>query len=149
MPRFRGHRGVHLGNVVVHQGLASKEWEASGAAQDATHDVLGGLLQPVTDRVLKHLEQNLIHSPILFLCKSNLYLIFVKNGPFPASISLKVCPKTSDVGSDRSTNWAKLLKNCYPINLIRTQWTIECLQTCPRLLKHYRLIRTSCVWICG
>ena len=55
MPRLGGNGGVGLGHVVVHERLASEEREASGAAEDAAHDVLRRLLQPVADGVLEHL----------------------------------------------------------------------------------------------
>ena len=48
-------------DVGVHECLAPEEAEAAGAAQDASHDVFGRLLEPVTDGILKHLVPH--HEP--------------------------------------------------------------------------------------
>ena len=47
--------GVPPHDVVVHQGLGSEEREASGRTHDTSDHVLGRLLQPVTDGILKEL----------------------------------------------------------------------------------------------
>ena len=48
-----GLGGVLGHHVDVHERAAPEEAEASGAAEDAAHDVLRGLLQPVADGVLE------------------------------------------------------------------------------------------------
>ena len=42
-------------DVGVHEGLSPEQTEAAGAAQDAPHDVLCRLLEPMADGVLEHL----------------------------------------------------------------------------------------------
>jgi len=55
MSRLVGFGRILLHHVVVHQCLAAEQREASGAAEHAADHVLGGLLQPVTNRVFEHL----------------------------------------------------------------------------------------------
>ena len=55
VPGVLGLGGVHLHDVVVHERLGAEEREAARGAEDAAHDVLGGLLHPVADGVLEHL----------------------------------------------------------------------------------------------
>ena len=55
MARLRGEGGVFAHDVVVHEGGASEEREATGTAQHAAQHVLSGLLHPVAESVLKYL----------------------------------------------------------------------------------------------
>ena len=48
-----GRRGVLPHHVVIHQSRASEEREAARAAEDTAEDVLRGLLEPVTRRILE------------------------------------------------------------------------------------------------
>ena len=48
-----GHRGVGPHHIVVHHSAASEQGETAGTAEDTAQHVLRGLLQPVTNGVLK------------------------------------------------------------------------------------------------
>ena len=50
---LRRGRGILSHDVVIHEGGAPEETETSGTAQNTAQDVLRGLLQPMTDGVLK------------------------------------------------------------------------------------------------
>ena len=55
MRRLGWFRRISLHHIVVEQCRTSEETKASGRTEDAAEDVLGGLLEPVSDGVFEHL----------------------------------------------------------------------------------------------
>ena len=55
VPWLSGKSRVRSHDIVIHDGLGPEQAEAARTAEDASQNVLSGLLEPVTNGVLKHL----------------------------------------------------------------------------------------------